>query len=323
MPTYNPGTVTASLEKRIRGDWFDLRELGSRFFSINEYFGFSQPALRGLIDRLLSVRDGVVGLKRQIISDVCYALDDLNYQSVTGEEIGRLRAEIEVVLFLGMLQRLVTSQKAEDPEEASEEEPSLDDVEVKTILEDVRERVAANPEMERNPAVKAIFLQMKMYQQEVRTMRELAPKLAEDKKRQLLRNFQTKTDGLFEAVRRNYGTLLQQDRRSAGPTVPKALLARLDLGDLTTYLTNQLKHVSTIRSTLTFAEQERYQVRQMLVEIAKGRQQSVEMIDRERRGYEDVCAQADDTVTDCAQRLDAEFREELVRVLKRHFLRQE
>ena len=76
------------LERRISGDWIDLREAGKDQYTLIEYLGMSSQALETLAEELRrAVEEGLIEYKGMILRRTSITLEAVQFQSVRFEEL--------------------------------------------------------------------------------------------------------------------------------------------------------------------------------------------------------------------------------------------
>ena len=76
------------LERRISGDWIDLREAGKDQYTLIEYLGMSSQALETLAEELRrAVEEGLIEYKGMILRRTFITLEAVQFQSVRFEEL--------------------------------------------------------------------------------------------------------------------------------------------------------------------------------------------------------------------------------------------
>ncbi len=181
----------AELEKRISGDWFELREKAGDFHALLDALPLSPSQLRDSATTLrLSVEQGIIEFKRSMLSPVLVALETARYKTLDGEEMIEQEGSLTALLFAIMVQRLLAVDllpRARPREEA--QQIATDTLEVGVIVEAVKMKIKANPGLRANPAIKNILVQVQVYNKENKKMRELLPMIKPEMRASFLANF--------------------------------------------------------------------------------------------------------------------------------------
>src|SRR5579864_7773954 len=98
------------LEKRISGDWIEIREKSNDFHGLLDAFGLPASALLTAADRLrLCVEQGIVEFKRQHLGPVLVALETARYTSLAADEMAVHEGSLSLLLLTLLVQRLLSA----------------------------------------------------------------------------------------------------------------------------------------------------------------------------------------------------------------------
>ncbi|HUI71274.1 MAG TPA: hypothetical protein VL354_12210, partial [Spirochaetia bacterium] len=76
------------LEKRISGDWIELKQKAGDYRALVDMLHLSPSQLGDAASKLrLSVEQGIIEFKRSMVSPVMGTLENARYKSLTAEEI--------------------------------------------------------------------------------------------------------------------------------------------------------------------------------------------------------------------------------------------
>lgn len=314
-------SLMIELERRIRGDWIDLREAAKDPYSLSAHLKLSAERLRAIAAEVgRSVEEGLLEYKDVILRRAFITLEAVQFQSVRFEELAARERPLEELLFVILLERLLCSGVVSLSREKGPTDNAAEGADVNAVLADVRSRIAAAPAVRNHPAVKNIFVQVALFQKERKKMEELLPMIMPDKRDVFRANFQETFRKIFDSIRRQYGELLREEetaRRREKQSREDPLLS-LPLDKLALLLVAQAQEVSRLRSTLAFARDDKYKTRGILVSLFKERQHFVDLVDRERRAYASLCPDpSPEARQECAARLNHRLWEEVTRALER------
>ena len=307
------------LEKRITGDWIDIREAVADQYTLNDFFKITPSRLRKLAETLrLAVEEGILEYKSSVLKPVFLSLEDMKYQSLRPEELGAHEEPLEGLIFVILLQRLVCSGVIPLPRSKPPERASIEDLDVNSIIEDIKERIKKNPEFRKHPAVKNIFMQLNIYRLEKKKMEELLPTIKQDKRETFRKNFQNGFDHVFDSIRKNYSEILNEEEaeRTAAET-QEDLLHRFPLKKLFSFLNEQARDISRIRSTLAFAAEDKYKTREFLVSLQKEKEKFLNLMDKEKKLYQGLCAELNESEKNCPHQICSRFRDLMIRVIEK------
>jgi hypothetical protein len=278
----------ADFEKRVSGDWIDVREAAQDFYGLNDYFEVTPAAMLAERQALaLSNEEGVTEYKRTRLLPVFDALENMLYKALTQEELERQTGNLHLLLFVTMLERCVSLGTVGLVRGQESGAPDVDP-DLKLVLGDVQERVKADPALHANPAVKNILVQMKRYQTEMAKMKELQPKIKEEAKPTFLANFQETFASIADSIKKNYAELLRELRAGA-PQEETSLARRVPLKSLAPLLTQQAMTFARMRSSVLYAIEEKFRTRELLAKIFHQKGQILELLDAELKAYGGLC----------------------------------
>ena len=99
------------LQRRIDGDWYDIRHLPLQFFAVHERLPLPAATLAALTADLGGAAgEGIVACKRVLLGPVFFALEELRYQSLTAAQLADHGMAARRALFFILLQRVVLSR---------------------------------------------------------------------------------------------------------------------------------------------------------------------------------------------------------------------
>jgi hypothetical protein len=308
------------LEKRISGDWIDLRGKSNELHALMEALPLPPYGLKTVADKLkLSVEQGVVEFKRTVLGPVLVALEGARFKSLAGEEMMAHERSLTAMLLVILVQRLLAAEllpMARPPEE--KRSFGIDAIQVGVILADVNARIKGNPALRANAAVKNILMQVQRYNGENQKMRELLPTIRTEMRTSFLANFTRTFDEIIGSIRKNYLVLLQEERAAEKSRHEGFSLATMPLKELSPLLMSQAREVARIRSTLAHARDEKYKTREVLVRLYDGRQSVLRLIEEEGKAFRRICQHTMQYDLDaCSLAVANGFRDEIVGVLEK------
>ncbi len=279
------------LEKRISGDWIDLKEVLGDLLGLVDLLKIPVTELRAVADSLrVSMEQGIVEYKRSTLSPVLAVLETVRYKNLVMEEIAEQEKLLTNLLFVILVQRLLAMEViplSRRPEE--KKDFPVDDMQVNVILSDINARIKSNPALRAHPAVKNILMQVQLHNKENAKLKELLPTIKQEMRASFLRNFITAFSSITTSIRRNYQVLLREEAVEKLPEEEGFSLSILPLKELGPLLTNQAKEFARMRSTLAHAREEKYKTREILVNLYDQRQDAIRMIEQELAVYRSIC----------------------------------
>jgi virulence-associated protein VapD len=280
-----------SLEKQIAGDWYDVRRVIDDHHKFEDYLELTETDLRALLQGLrLSVERGTVELKRRILNTVFSFVDSLQFDTRSFQDFSRHVLDVRKATYLVLIQRAyctgdILPKKIESAEMDSFENAARQ-TEFKTIIENVRRRMAKSPSVKNHAMVKSILMQVSKYRRELENMKALAPNIPKEKAAAFTTNFKKTFEEITRKVQDYYAAILREEEAPAEEEPPKNMFQRFDLRTLGPFFAAQAQDLTRIRSVLSYAEKERYKTREILSTIGRKKEQSFALVERELKEYE-------------------------------------
>jgi hypothetical protein len=307
------------LEKRITGDWIDIRDRLGDLDGLLQLLGLSPAELKAAADALrLSVEQGIVEFKRGTLSPVLAVLETVRYKSLAVEEIHEQERVLTRLLLTVLIQRLIALELLPAAKTPEKREIDIDSMQVNVILSDVNARMKADPQLRSHPAIKNILMQVQLYNKENRKLKELLPTIKPELRASFLGNFTKTFDTIIGSIRRHYQGILQEEFNAKNEEPEAFSLQLVPLKELGPFLANQAKEFSRMRSTLAFAREDKYKTREILVRLYDQRQDALRMIEEEVGVYRSVCRSTPRFPEEsCALGIADGFRSEIVGILEK------
>ncbi len=313
-----------NIEKQITGDWIDLREASKDLYSLVEYLKPERNTLNRLITQVNgSIEEGIIEYKYASLMPVFMALENMKYQSLNAEEMYKQELNTKALLLIISLQRMLSQGAVPLSTSKTKAEKQILDIDVTTIVSAIKARINKNPEIKQHPAVKQILIQINRYQREYEKMRELLPKIKFEVLPSFLSNFINVFDSIFTSIRKNYSEIIAEEEEKEKDKRVTHLLPVLPMKKITPIFETQAREISRMRSVLSFAREERYKTREILVKLYNDKTKILETIDRERTAYKGLCANLpplpieENLRRNCYSRILMEFKKEIVILLQR------
>ncbi len=308
------------LEKRITGDWIELKEAAADLRALLEHVAMAPGDLAAAATRLrLSVEQGIVEYKRSCLSPVLATLETARYKSLAVEEILEEEKSLALLLLTVLVQRLIAQEQVPLARRAEEAKgPAVEGMQVNVILADLKARVKANPALRADPAFKNVLMQVQLYNRENQKMRELLPTIKTEMQGAFLANFTRTFDEITGSIRRNYQSILAAEAEARRARQEGFSLAVMPLKELVPFLANQAREVSRMRSTLAFSREEKYKTREVLVGLYESRHDILRLVEDEVTVYRRMCQAAHQwDLAACARVAANGFRDEVAAILEK------
>ncbi len=314
------------LEKKISGDWIDLREKANDLYTLLAVLAVPPHQLLSAAEALrFSVEQGIVEFKRTQLSPVLVALEGARYTSLAGDDMGAQEKSLTVLLLTILIQRLYCLEVL--PLARPHEEKRVFGVEalqVSAILNDLNSRLKSNPGLRAHPAVKNILMQVQRYNGENQKMRELLPTIKTEMRTSFLANFTRTFDEIIGSIRRHYASILEEEAAAGTAHKEGFSLSLVPLKELAPLLVSQAREVSRFRSTFAHAREEKYKTREALVRLYDGRQVVLKLVEDESKAYRRLCQRVQQEDMDsCASAMATGFRDEIAALLEKQGRREQ
>ena len=314
------------LEKRISGDWIELKEAANDFHLLLDALALPSYELKAAADKLrLSVEQGIVEFKRTQLSPVLVALETARYKSLAGEEMTGHEQFLTTLLLVILAQRLLCAEllpMSRPPEE--KRSFGIESLQVGVILQDVNARIKRNPALRSHAAIKNILMQVQRYNGENQKMRELLPTIKPEMRTSFLANFTRTFEEIIGSIRRHYLSILHEEAAAEKARQEGFSLGLMPLKELAPLLVSQAREIARMRSTLAHAREEKYKTREVLVRLYDGRQAVLKLIEDEGKVYRRICQRTlQYDLEACSLAIATGFRDEIVGILDKQGRREE
>lgn len=308
------------LEKRITGDWIELKEAANDLRTLLDFLALPPAELSHTAARLRqSVEQGIIEYKRTCLTPILVLLETARYKNLAGEEILAQEKSLTPLVLAVLVQRLIAQEQIPLSRRAEEHKSlGVEDMQVNVILADLKARVKGNPALRTDPAFKNVLMQVQVYNKENQKMRELLPTIRPEMQAAFLANFTRTFDQIIGSIRRNYQAILAAEAREKKARQEVFSLALMPLKELTPFLTNQARELARMRSTLAFSREEKYKMREVLVRLYESRHDILRLVEDEVTIYRRMCQMAHQwDLNACALVAANGFRDEIMTILER------
>ena len=279
------------LTKQIKRDLFDIKENINNPDKLMELFSFKNAEFEEIIHNLkFSVEDSLFEFKNTSINLILNPLASLQYDSKAMNSFDNQINRAKGLLSVTLVQRLIavgavkiSESKGEGSKEALEQE--ITQPGIKEILEFVQKEPKINPLILKDTLFKKIVMHIKMYRNESQKMNELMAKVSADKKIALKKNFNITLAEQVSKMREAYNEIIDRTVKKEQPSVVQNILLRYDFKILSKFYMTQIEAFSKILSTLTFAKNEKFHTRELLLDLTREKSTFSSLIEKERSEY--------------------------------------
>ena len=311
------------LDRRIRGDWYEIGEHFDKLYEIEDVFSFTVDELQSIVSDLrVSVEQGVTEYKQRKFQELFAYLDSLRFEAKKLDELSENARQFSHVLYVALIQRLIALGTV--PIRSTGVHGTGDNtrisnpgVGIKEVVLEVQDRIKHDPELKNHPAVKNIFMQVNIYKRELAKMKKLVPNIPREKQKSFLSNFKQTFDDITGRVREQYRQILNEEEQAAKrEIVPTNPLKRHDLLPIAPLYEAQAKDFSLVRSTLSYAAAERYKTRNILAGVVNKQNRLELLVTTEQGKYREL-----EPGPGGARVMSRAFGAELITVLNRQIAR--
>lgn len=231
-------------------------------------------------------QEGVIEFKRRMVNHLFSFISRLSRTTPSQSEVLDEEAHLRSVLLSVGIENLFAQGTLKPPEEAaSPESASQPRMTVNEVFLELQRKIAENPEIGRTPLAKTILLDLQAYKKEFTAFSQLSPNISDDRAPAFFLNFKGRIDGITLSANNHFQELLAQEEGSKGPGKVKGE-SPLAISSLSTLLGTQAQELSRIRSTLTFAAEEGYKFRDILLRLMTKKEQVLALLDEEARVFQ-------------------------------------
>jgi len=283
------------LTKQIKRDLFDIKENINNPDKLMEIFSFTKEEFDYIIKNLrYSVEDSLFEYKKTAVNLILEPLQSLLYNSKAMSSFDDQIIRAKGLLAVTLIQRLISvkaikitnRQKEGTTEQAIN--PPLQNTGIKEIIEFVQKEPKVNPDILKDPLFKKIIMHIKMYKNETIKMNELVAKVSEDKKIALKRNFNQSLVEQLSKIKEAYDEIINREVKEKQLPVPQNILLRYDLKPVHKVYMDQIEAFSSLLSTLSFAKNEKFHTRELLLNLSKDRDSLLNLIEKEKIRYSTI-----------------------------------
>lgn len=285
-------------ERTVQGEWFEIRERWHRPGRVAEYLrglGGDQPfevfALSAANGLQSAVEGGVLEFKRAQVGSMYAQLAEAAYGNQIFTELESLAHRAGAIQLVIAYQRALLAE--EIVPETGETTPQSDDAaaegrHINQIVSDVRDIIAADPSAKVNASIKNIVVQLQRYREEQATYQKLKEQANTERLEMYARTFAATFAKIFESIRRNYASYLEEQDRTRRQVSRRGLVQASETGAWRKLLLTQAEDIARLRGVAVFALREHSGMRGPLVEESKGAEAVLAHIDAERSHADDV-----------------------------------
>ena len=299
--------MSSDLRLKISGDWYDIREASLDPGEAARAAGLDAALLRSTAGELRGcVEGGILEYKRSALHRTLSPLESLAFDSRALSTLSKGVPIAGGAAWCCLQQRRIAMGRVSlesnaKPGESGElrraagaAKAAEDEMSPGELIGVVQGLLTEEPELREEPEAKMVFLQLKQYKQEMMKLKELLVNIPEEKRKPLRENFAYRLREIIGKVEQGYRALLQKSQHHSGDDQQREqeqfglVLARVDRSALSGTAKRFLQEAelfSRIRSVLLFAEKERYQSRQILLDVKKVGEELQSLIVLEKADY--------------------------------------
>lgn len=282
----------SELERTVQGEWFEIRERrhhpdriaayvcgfeGERPFAV-----FARAAADGLQN---AVEGGVLEFKRGQVAALYAQLAEAAYGNDVFTELASFVHRAGAIQLVIAYQRALLAEAITPPTAESEHHTNAAGAEqqdINAIIGDVRDIIAADPSAKLNASIKNIVVQLQRYRAEQATYQKLKEQADVTRLELYARTFATTFSGIFDSIRRNYASYLEEHERAERPQQRSVLVPASRTEAWRTLLLAQAEDIARVRGVARFALHEHSGMRAPLVEESAAAERVIARIESER-----------------------------------------
>lgn len=273
------------LEKRITSDWIEIREKMNTPVRMKAYLKLDDIKLSALSDELRSATmSGVIEFKKRLAGSVFNFLTRLTYTTPNQTEILGAEADVRVLIYLLCLEtqyatgQLKPTKEADGPLAGSNprNRPPVEEV-----VAEVRARVQGNPDLAKNPHVKNIFMEIQLYQKEFAQFSALSPQIPDDRAPTFFMNYKKRLDGILDNIHAHFRDIRMAEDAELRREFQRQEEEVFVVPDLVRAVSSQAQALAKVRSSIFHALQEGYQIRNLLLKLAEGKEPFLRLLEEE------------------------------------------
>ena len=273
------------LEKKISGDWFDIREISDSPWELEDFFQLKAADFQKIISDLrLSVEGGLIEYKRKTLLPIYSLLESMQYDSSGMNQLKAQAKSLSPLIYTILLQRLIAKKNIPLKKQKLSFDPDRK-MGIKEIIQDVNLRLKENPALSKHPVIKNILGQVAYYKKELENMKQLSPNIPKEKAESISRNFKKTFTQIHSKIEEHYAALVKEEIEALHKSTYINILEEHDFKPLIRLYTSQAQIVSGIKSTLDFSVKEGFQTRTTLVDLYKDKDSVLRSFEDEKKGY--------------------------------------
>lgn len=268
------------LVKLIKDKYWEIIQIYNDPVLVVEFYTWNRDDITTIIKYLeQSVENGIFECKLSMLNEFFSKLDDIRYKDLPFTTISQNNVLIKYLLFLIILQRLVIIKGLRNQKTKNPDEPDNSEIEMKEILAVINNLIEENPDYKNHNNIKLILLQLKKYNKEREQLSKLLPQVPEIRKKAFLQNSKKNIDLIHTNIINSYRLLknevLQMD---TSIDTKSSILDSHNFQSLDTIYEKQIQNYNQITTTILFALQDKYQVRENIVKILDKKSTYTELI---------------------------------------------
>ena len=282
----------SELERTVQGEWFEIRERrhhpdriaayvcgfeGERSFAV-----FARAAADGLQN---AVEGGVLEFKRGQVAALYAQLAEAAYGNDVFTELASFVHRAGAIQLVIAYQRALLAEAITPPTAESEhhsDAAGAEQQDINAIIGDVRDIIAADPSAKLNASIKNIVVQLQRYRTEQATYQKLKEQADVTRLELYARTFATTFSGIFDSIRRNYASYLEEHDRAERLQQRSVLVPASRTEAWRTLLLAQAEDIARVRGVARFALHEHSGMRAPLVKESAAAERVIARIESER-----------------------------------------
>jgi len=275
------------LDKRITSDWIEIREKLLLPHKLKQYLKIEDVRLSSLPPALrLAGMEGVVEVKKRLANSVFTFLTRLSFTTPDQAQILDIEGELRVLVYFLSVEVLFahgTLKPAKDPEDELAGNSGSGPIPIEQVIQEVKSRVAANPDLVKNANVKNIFMEIQMYQKEFGNFSQMSLAITDERAATFFMNFKKRLDGILANIQSHYRVIQMAEDEELRKEFHRQVEDQFAFPELVKLLHSQAHELSRVRSTIFHTLQEGSQVRKDLLKLVELQAPFITLLEQELR----------------------------------------
>jgi hypothetical protein len=230
--------------------------------------------------------EGVVEVKKKFANTIFNFLTRLSFTTPDQNEILAMESELRVLVYLLSVEVLYAQGLLKPSKEVEGElagANSRSRIPIEQVIQEVKSRMAGNPELVKNLHVKNIFMEIQLYQKEFANFAQMSPQIPDDRAATFFMNYKKRLDGILDNVHTHYREIQMAEDEELRREFQRQEEDQFAVPELAKLIQQQAHEMSRVRATIFHALQEGSQVRKILLKLVELQVPFITLLEEELR----------------------------------------